>query len=85
MGVAIDELSVALAPKMADSAVSTVMAILANLTRGMEMYRFGGNAELRVSEHYKFAEGLAAMLLEVSQGIAHLDDELSVRMKTAAT
>lgn len=72
------------APKMSDSAASTVMAVLGNLMRGAEMYRHTAGTELRVSEHVKFLEGEVAMLLDVPQGIAHLDENMTVRLKTGA-
>jgi|GEM_PF-4455712 len=73
------------APKMADTAVSTAIGVLANIPRAMEMYRNPAGAELRISEHVKFIEGEVAMLLDVPQGIAHLDDNMSVRVVTAAS
>jgi HK97 family phage major capsid protein len=71
-------------PKMADSAASTPMLALANLMRGAEMYRHTTGVELRVSEHVKFLEGEVVMALDVPQGVAMLDENMSVRLKTGA-
>ena len=73
------------APKLTDTAVSTAMLMLANLQRGTEMYRHTSGMQLRTSEHYKFLEGQTAMVLDVPQGIATLDEDVSVRLKTAAS
>jgi len=73
------------APQMADSAASTVMAVLGNLARGTEIFRHVNGMELRTSEHVKFLEGEIALLLDAPQRIEHVDAEnMSVRLKTGA-
>jgi HK97 family phage major capsid protein len=72
------------APKLADTAISTNLLVLANLMRGAELYRNRGGAELRIGSEIRMIEGQVVMLLECLQGVKHLDETVSVRLKTHA-
>jgi HK97 family phage major capsid protein len=73
------------APKMADSAASTVMAVLGNVARSTEIFRHVFGMELRTSEHVHFTEGELCLVLDCPQRIEHVDAEnMTVRLKTGA-
>ncbi|MEP0848132.1 MAG: phage major capsid protein [Phycisphaerae bacterium] len=72
------------APKLADSAESTALLILANLMRGADLHRNENAVGLLVSEHVKMLEGQVVFLLEMLQGTAIADATMYGRLLTAA-
>lgn len=73
------------APKLADTAVSKTMAVLANLKESHRIYRLSGGVEFRQSEHVRFLKGEICFLLDVLQDIVEADDQGYVLVKTAAS
>lgn len=67
------------------TAVSTTMAILANLRKACKVLRFNGGGTIQFSEHHKFAEGQMAYLLDLPQDRVIVDPNGIVRLVTAAS
>ena len=67
------------------TAVSTVFAVFGALARGWKLYRHVNGVEIRVSEHYKFAEGQVAIAGDVVQDIVESDPNAYVQLATAAS
>lgn len=70
------------APKLADTAVSTTMAILGSLRAATRLFRHKGRTELRVSQDYRFPQGEIAFCLDAMQEISEADDQGYVQLKT---
>ena len=77
--------SVPSAAKLSDAvqADKTVLT-LASLYDAVEVYRFKGGIELRVSEHYQFVEGNVAYIMDVPQTISVIEPTMAVNLKTHA-
>ena len=69
----------------AASQADTTMAILSALRAAVVLARHRDGAELRVSEHYQFAERQVTFSLEARQDIQQLDGNATVPLKTAAS
>lgn len=73
------------APKMADSGNSTVMAVFGSLELGATVFRNSQGFEIRVSDELYFLKDQVAMLGIVQQDIAVTDTNAFVQLKTAAS
>lgn len=72
-------------PRLADTAASTVMCILAALRRALAIVRHRAGMELRISDQVKFLEGQVAFVLDCPQDVVELDNQAYVQLKTAAS
>ncbi|MDX2197919.1 MAG: phage major capsid protein [Phycisphaerae bacterium] len=72
-------------PRMADSAVSTVMFALAAVQAAVFIGQHSAGMEIAISEHSKFAEGQTRFRGKLRQAIALAEGSAVVRVKTAAS
>lgn len=73
------------APALSATAVSTTMALLANLKRSRTLARHVNGIELRQSDQVKFLEGQVVWVLDVLQDVTEDDMNAEVRLVTAAS
>ncbi len=83
MGYPVEHTQVA--PKLSDTAVSTVMAIFAALKAGYVACRFSGGIEFDTLMEIKRFEGQVAMVADVLQHVAVKDAAAIVQIATAAS
>ena len=73
------------APKLSDSAVSTVMAVWGGLRAAYGAYRFTGGIDFSTLEELKRLKGQVVLVADVLQTIVEKDGNAIVQLKTAAS